>query len=67
MAAVRAISLVLTFESGMVLDSFPGWQQVMLLPPRRCSPPAWGSACRRRRSVLAHETDSNVSAGLPKS
>ena len=32
LAAVRPISLVLSFASGMVLDSFPGWQTVMALP-----------------------------------
>ena len=32
LAAVRPISLVLTFAAGMVLDAFPGWRDVMALP-----------------------------------
>jgi len=32
LAAVRPISIVVSFAAGMVLDSFPGWQEVMALP-----------------------------------
>src|SRR6185437_6632395 len=31
LAAVRPISIVVSFAAGMVLDSFPGWQEVMAL------------------------------------
>ncbi len=54
LASVRPISLVLTFESGMVLDSFPGWQQVMALPHRQRKQQLADPATRKQMQAVMH-------------
>jgi len=64
LAAVRPISLVLTFESGMVLDSFPGWQQVMALPHQQRKQQLADPATRKQMQAVMHSPAAGAYAAL---
>jgi len=62
LAAPQPISLVLTFEAGMVIDAMPGWAEVMALPiPERTAQLA-DPAVRAQLNRTAHETTASIGA-----
>ena len=64
LAAPKAISIVVSFAAGMVLDAFPGWREAMTLPHPQRKAMLADPAVRRKLNDTMHSPSAGAYGGL---